>query len=231
MLLSIIFPVYNERKTIHRVLSEWSEQLQRFSLSYVFVICEDGSTDGTSEYLRSLTSQYPIELHQSNRRLGYGPAVISGIRSAKSTWILCVDSDGQCDPKDFVRFWQLRHSADVLYGYRKKRADVWSRKLYSKLFKLALIILFGRAIRDPSCPYVLFQKRVIVPYIAYLSHLKEGFWWGFTGMCFKKSLTIFEIPVDHHVRYDGKTQIYSWGHIPSIAYRNLRGLVQLRIAS
>lgn len=226
--LNIILPVYNEKETLGELLIEWVEHIQPLGLKYHFVVCEDGSTDGTKELLESLKTKYPIILSQKEERRGYGGAVIDGIQTADAQYILCVDSDGQCDPADFAKFWRERETSQVLIGWRVNRADSAQRKLFSGLFKTVFQILFPIPIHDPSAPYVLFEKSIIFPYIEYLRYLKEGFWWGFVGMCVKVGLSIKELTINHRLRAKGETQVYHLKKIPSIAVRNLIGLVRLR---
>ncbi|MBI3985221.1 MAG: glycosyltransferase family 2 protein [Candidatus Levybacteria bacterium] len=227
-ILSIILPVYNEKGTIERVLNEWMKELEKYNLQYRFVICEDGSTDGTKEFLKKIKNKYKLILNQKNERRGYGRAVIDGIKTSKSKYLLCIDSDGQCDPKDFKKFWKNKDKAGVIIGWRKKRTDAFQRKIFSQLFKLAHSLLFPSNIHDPSAPFVLFKKETIFPHLDYLKYLNEGFWWGFVGMCVKNNLLVFELPINHRSRLDGKTQVYITKKIPSIALRNLLGLLRLK---
>ncbi len=228
--LNIILPVFNEKNSIEKVLQEWKKELDKEKISYKFIICEDGSTDGTKGLLLKLFKKYPLTLNQKEKRRGYGGAVIDGIKEAKSEYILCVDSDGQCDPKDFSKFWKRKNNAKVLIGWRTKRADNLQRKIFSKTFMLGFKLLFPNKIHDPSAPFVLFKKEIIKPYLNYLNFLKEGFWWGFIGTCIKNKLSIIEIPINHRERIDGNTQVYHLKKIPSIAFNNFIGLIKLRIA-
>lgn len=229
--LNIILPVYNEKETLEELLTEWADHLRPLSLKYHFVICEDGSTDGTKELLESLKTKYPIILSQKEERRGYGGAVIDGIQTSDAQYILCVDSDGQCDPADFAKFWQERETSQVLIGWRVHRADNSQRKLFSGLFRTVFQILFPIPIHDPSAPYVLFKKSTIVPYTKYLRYLKEGFWWGFIGMCVKMGLSVKELAINHRLRIKGETQVYLLKKIPSIAVRNFIGLIRLWLSS
>lgn len=228
--LSIILPIHNEKDTIESVLTEWKEILDSVLESYEFILCEDGSTDGTKDLLPKLAKKYPIQINSQTDRRGYGRAVIDGITSAKSMYILCIDSDGQCDPKDFINFWQNRDKSDVLIGWRTSRQDTAARKLFSSSFKIAFKLLFPSSIHDPSAPYVLFKKKNIIPFITYLHFLNEGFWWGFVGTCHKKHLSISELPIHHRKRLKGNTQVYKPAKITGIALRNLQGLIILRFA-
>lgn len=225
--ISIILPVFNEKETIEKVLKEWQRTIRNYDFRYHFIICEDGSTDGTTELLHKLIRKYPIILNQKIIRRGYSKAIIDGIHAAKSRFILCIDSDGQCDPRDFHKFWSQKNTADVLIGNRTERIDNRQRKIFSLMFKLFFRFLFPNCVSDPSAPFVLFKKRTIYPYIRYLNFLREGFWWGFVATCLKMNLSIKELPIHHRRRICGDTQVYLLKEIPSIAIRNIFGLIKL----
>ncbi len=228
--LNIILPVYNEKDTIETVLNEWHQILKNHKFSFSFIICEDGSTDGTKDVLQKLVKKYPLYLNQKQERRGYGSAVVDGISAAQAEYILCIDSDGQCDPRDFASFWNKKHSADVLIGRRTRRADPLQRKLFSFTFGLLFSFLFPNKIHDPSAPFVLFKKATIQPYISYLRYLQEGFWWGFIGMCVKKNIALWELPINHRKRLKGDTQVFKTNKIFDIALRNIVGLYKLKVA-
>jgi glycosyltransferase involved in cell wall biosynthesis len=228
--LNIVLPVYNEVNSIGRVLKEWSSTIDTLGISYEFIICEDGSTDGTKDLLRKLKDDFPINLSQKNSLRGYGKAVIDGINLSNSRFVLCIDSDGQCDPNDFNEFWRNRETSDILIGWRTNRKDNLLRKIYSGSFKKVFNMLFSSELHDPSAPYVLFRKERIVNYLNYLVYLREGFWWGFIGMCYKKKLSVKEIPINHRLRMSGGTRVFAFSKIINIAFRNLIGLFKLKLA-
>lgn len=228
--LNIVLPVYNEVNSISKVLQEWSNAINTLGISYEFIICEDGSTDGTKELLNKLKTEFPIRLSQKDSQRGYGKAVMDGINVSNSHFVLCTDSDGQCDPNDFGIFWRNKETADVLIGWRTHRKDNLLRKIYSGSFKKIFNILFSSELHDPSAPFVLFRKEKIINYLNYLVYLKEGFWWGFIAMCHKKKLSVKEIPINHRLRMDGGTRVFVFSKIIDIAYRNLVGLVKLKLA-
>jgi glycosyltransferase involved in cell wall biosynthesis len=230
--LSIVFPVHNERKTIEPVLKEWEKELKKMRLHHEFVVCEDGSNDGTTQFLKKIQKKYRLTLSQVSFRRGYGKAVLDGIRLAKNNWILCVDSDGQCDPKDLTSFLKDTRKTDVRMGWRTTRSDHPQRLLFSWAFHQVFRLMFPHTIHDPSAPYVLFEKKLAMKKLfPYLSYLKEGFWWGFVGACVKKNITIVELPIHHRERFAGDTQVYTPKKLPGIAIRNILGLVRLKLAA
>src|SRR5882724_6393409 len=97
--LSIILPVYNEVDSLEEVISEWDAALRKIpDLRHTFLICEDGSTDGTQDLIRALEGRYSIVNNSVSWRRGYGQAVRAGIARARTDYILCIDSDGQIGP-------------------------------------------------------------------------------------------------------------------------------------
>lgn len=92
------------------------------------IVCEDGSQDNTKEVLRALSQQIPMKLILSKQRKGYSRAVIDGMRVMDAPYLLCLDSDGQCDPKDFWKFWDARTEGAIILGWRVNRADTFLRR-------------------------------------------------------------------------------------------------------
>ncbi len=228
--LQVVLPVYNEANSIIFVLKEWHQALSALNIKYKFIIVEDGSVDSTKKLLVSLKRKYPMILDQREERRGYGQAVIDGLNQSRSQFVLCIDSDGSCDPRDFSHFWKNRQKADIVVGRRKKRIDNFYRLAMSKMFKLLFRLFFGSAIADPSSPYVLFNKKKVASFLYELGYLSEGFWWGFSGMCLKHNLIIYQLPINYRPRKSGDTKVYQPRRIPSIAIRNIWGLCRLKFS-
>ena len=104
--LQILMPVYNEAQSIEDTIKEIYDTLNG-KIEFQFIISEDGSSDGTKEILKKLKDVYPMILISDNNRKYYSKAVIDGIKKADADYLLIKDSDGQCDPKDILNFWNL----------------------------------------------------------------------------------------------------------------------------
>lgn len=227
--VSVVLPVFNEKKSLFHVVSEWSKFFKKNNIIHEFVICEDGSTDGTKELINEISAIFPISNQSAETRTGYGGGVIRGIQSSKFNYILCIDSDGQCMPDSFMKFYNgINSDVDILIGNRNPRRDPSIRLVYSKLFKLVHDILFNTQIKDPSCPYVFAKKEVFFVLLDKLHFLKEGFWWGFVGAAKMFGLRINEIDIVHYKRYDGSTVVYKFSKMPLIIIRNIIGLIKLK---
>ena len=107
--ISICLPIYNEAKSIEKVINEWVNCMDKLKINYEIICSEDGSTDGTDQIIKNLCiKNNKIINNHSREKRGYTGAVLSGIEKSTKDLILCIDSDGQCDPEDFKKFWVLK---------------------------------------------------------------------------------------------------------------------------
>src|SRR6516164_118525 len=99
--VSVLLPVHNEVRSLEAVVSEWDLALRNIrDLEHIFVVCEDGSADGTKELIMRLETRFPMINNSVSLRRGYGQAVRDGIALAKTEYVLCIDSDGQIGPDE-----------------------------------------------------------------------------------------------------------------------------------
>jgi len=232
--LAVNFPIHNEEKSIIGVLNEWIIELDKLKIDYCLVVSEDGSTDKTKFILSEFILKNKRAINNmAEEKRGYTGATISGIKVADAKYILCVDSDGQCDPSDFIKFWNKRFeiSDSIMIGNRKHRKDNNLRLLCSKFFGIFHYLMFPNKIKDPSCPYVLFEKQLIEKIDVYLKYTNEAFWWLFVAACIKKKIKIYQTDINHRERIDGETQVYKLHKFPIIFIKNCLGLLKLRLAS
>jgi dolichol-phosphate mannosyltransferase len=224
--VQVLLPVHNEAESIEATIREIHAELSRFA-RVQFILCEDGSKDNTQEVLRRVAEDIPAKLLLSTERKGYSRAVRDGMLAMDAPWLLCLDSDGQCDPKDFQKFWENRSTADVLIGWRVNRADNWMRKSMSRVFFGVWKAFYNCPINDPSCPYMLAPLRVIHEVAPRMGAMQQGYWWEFMARVHRMHFSIREFPVNHRDRAAGVTQVYRLNKLPGIGYRHFMALFQI----
>ena len=231
--LSIIFPIYNEEKSIKDTLNEWRKEIDFLNIKYEIILAEDGSSDNTKKILNDILIEDREKFFLNNiveTKRGYAQAVLSSIDIANGEFILSVDADGQCDPKDFKKFWSKKSTINknIFIGNRAIREDKFFRLLMSKLFLIFHRMLFFSDIKDPSCPYIFCRKETFLELKKYLNFMIEGFWWGFVAASIKESKNIYQININHRKRKTGSTNVFHFYKIPSIAFRNIIGLFKIK---
>ncbi len=224
--VEVLLPVHNEGESIDATIRAiWTELSPIARVG--FIVCEDGSRDNTKEILRRLAQDLPMRLNLSDTRKGYSRAMREGMAMTQAPYLLCLDSDGQCDPADFAEFWQNRQSAEILIGWRTQRADTLVRKTFSRFFYLLYQAVFWTPVHDPSCPFVLFSRDVAHRMSCELGAMREGFWWEFVARAHRHRFTIREFPVNHRLRSSGVTQVYRWSKMPGIFFRHAIALFRI----
>lgn len=114
--ISIVIPVYNIEKYIHKCLT--SAVNQTFS-AYEVIVILDGPTDGSSEICKRISLEHSEVkiIEQENR--GLAAARNQGIRCASGDYIYFIDGDDYILPdtlESFVKLIQTYGKADYIHG-------------------------------------------------------------------------------------------------------------------
>src|SRR3989304_8168276 len=149
--LSVFFPAYNEEANIERTVSMAKKVLEEVAETWEILIINDGSKDRTGEIARQLAKKEPrirVITHSPNR--GYGASLKSGLYSSRYPWICFTDSDGQFDFSEITNFIQTQKTqgVDLVIGYYKKRQVSKFKILTSRMWELAVVVLFGLRVHD-----------------------------------------------------------------------------------
>jgi dolichol-phosphate mannosyltransferase len=157
----LVMPVFNEQASVRKVVMEWFQEVENWTEDFVFLAIDDGSTDNTAAILSRLREQLGPRfeiLAQANQ--GHGQSCLVGYREACRRgipYVFQLDSDGQCDPQYFFRFWRDREKADVIYGRRARRDDGWRRVVASWVLRGTLLATARANCVDANVPYRLMR--------------------------------------------------------------------------
>tara|TARA_B100001057_G_C22793618_1_gene928670 strand:- start:356 stop:1060 length:705 start_codon:yes stop_codon:yes gene_type:complete len=229
--LSIVFPIHNEEENIRDLVISWSQALVKNKIDYEFVLVEDGSTDKTKEIIKELEKKYPIINLSQNEKRYYSKAVVDGIYNSNKEYILCTDSDNQIKVETLIEnVFSFPSENEFIFGFRNPRKDPIKRILISKAFKFLHDLLFNSKLKDPSCPFVIgLNKTFKKLQKEKLLMMREGFWWGFVGVCMINKMKFIERPVKHYARESGNSS-YKINNILKIILINTIGLLKIKFS-
>ena len=226
MKLSVIMPAYNEIETIAEILRRvWTVQLMVpagfgpdnstvVEFEREIVIVDDGSTDGTREYLRTLEGDPDTIIIFHERNQGKGAAVRTGLQQASGDVMVIQDADLEYDPRDYLVLLQpiVEGRSQVVYGSRFRggptRAMFFWHMVGNRFLTLVTNILYNTILSDMETCYKLFTRE-----IAEQLDLKAS-GWGFdpeiTAQILKRGYRIYEVPISYTGREFEEGKKISW---------------------
>ena len=130
--LSVVIPVYNERKTIHEIL----RRVRAVPVKKQIIVVDDCSTDGTRDILKEIEKRdgdLTVVYHVINQ--GKGAALRTGFREATGEIVIVQDADLEYDPEQYPQLIQ-----PIVVDLRRRR--LWLA-LYRRDAPRALLLAFA----------------------------------------------------------------------------------------
>jgi glycosyltransferase involved in cell wall biosynthesis len=117
--LAIVMPVFNERATIEKAIRDVLAAELPLT-DYELLVIDDGSSDGTREFLE--TTDWPptvrVLAHERNR--GKGAAIKTALGAASAGWTVIMDADLEYDPANIAPLLEpiAAQEAEAVFGVR-----------------------------------------------------------------------------------------------------------------
>ena len=227
--LSVVIPVYNERETIEELL----RRVQAVEIEKEIVVVDDGSTDGTGEFLQMLAripQQSPtapppppagsplrtdnIRVFFQDRNRGKGAALRRGFKEAQGEIVLVQDADLEYDPRDYHKLLEPaeRRMADVIYGSRflggPHRVLFFWHYVGNRILTTLSNMLTDLNLSDVWTGYKVFQREVLQD----MDLRENGF--GFepevTAKVAKGRWRVYEVPISYWGRTYAEGKKITW---------------------
>ncbi len=133
--LSFVCPAFNERESLPELITELEALGTLLQVPYEIVIVDDGSTDGTANFLaeRSLITPH---LYGISLRKNYGKAtaLYVGFQQARGEVVVTLDADLQNDPNEVPKLLAELGNFDIVSGWKFDRPDVFEKTFASRIF-------------------------------------------------------------------------------------------------
>jgi glycosyltransferase involved in cell wall biosynthesis len=202
--ISVVIPVYNERENLQTLVAGLTGVLDSAGEEYELLFVDDGSLDGSGDYLASLTESCPrLKLVQLRRNFGQTAAMSAGFDYASGDIVIAIDADNQNDPSDIAAILsKLREGYDVVSCWRRERKDPWfTRRLPSEAANLLISAISGVRLHDYGCTLKGYRRELFDHFRLYGEMHRlipiHAAWVG---------ARVAEIPVKHHPRTRGTTK-------------------------
>jgi len=164
---SIVIPTYNEAGQITSTLTQIVNFMRNFSKEFEIIVVDDGSLDSTvqiiSDYKKENKEVYLIK----NPHMGKGPALSTGVKKAKGTYIYLCDTDlsGPITELKKLAVWMTDHDYDIVIASREgigaeRVGEPFYRHLMGRVFNTLVRLLLLPGIQDSQCGFKLLKRDV-----------------------------------------------------------------------
>jgi glycosyltransferase involved in cell wall biosynthesis len=202
MKISIVIPVFNENESLPDLKGELDKNLCAYP-DWEVIFIDDGSSDGSTEYLADLCAQDShYKLIQFYRNYGKSAALSEGFKLADGDYIITMDADLQDDPAEISKLvGKLEEGWDLVSGWKKIRHDPIGKTLPSKLFNFITRVMTGVKIHDFNCGLKGYKKSVVKSIEVFGGRHRY-----IPALAGQRKFTITEITVNHRARQFGETK-------------------------
>jgi dolichol-phosphate mannosyltransferase len=198
----VVVPVFNELKALPLFLN----RIEALPLTLNLIFIDNGSTDGTVEFLRARPG---ITFISHGKNLGYGRSLIDGLFCSTSEKVIIIDADCEYPPEAIPLLLKSLASASVVYGSRflsggavdMSPSRKWGNKILTILFNLlyhqSLTDLYTgmKALRREAFQNLTFTKSGFEHVVELAAGLALG------------GHRIVEIPIAYTPRQTGRSQM------------------------
>lgn len=204
--LSIVIPVFNEEKTIRKIV----ERVLKVDLNNIekeIILINDGSTDDTGRVLDKLQKEYNLIIINHKKNCGKSFALRTGFKKATGDVVVVQDGDLEYEPNDFKKLINKLLESEhikVVYGSRRlNKENVQYSGLSFYLGGLLLTIianaLYGTKITDEPTCYKMFDIKVLKS--IKLKSKRFEFCPEVTAKVAKLGYKIYEVPIGYNPRH------------------------------
>jgi glycosyltransferase involved in cell wall biosynthesis len=203
MILSVIIPCYNERRTIRMIVEKVKAVVDReFELEIVIV--NDASTDGCDSIVDKLASDDVKVVHHEKNR-GKGAAIDTGFRHVTGDIVLVQDADLEYDPRDYAELLSpiINGEADVVFGSRfmggrPHRVVYFWHMVGNRLLTLLSNIFTNINLTDMETGYKVFRRTVLED--LRVEESRFGFEPEITAKLAQRRCRFYEVGISYHGR-------------------------------
>jgi glycosyltransferase involved in cell wall biosynthesis len=217
MKLSILTPIYNEARTLQKVIDRLLSI--EFPTDVEFVMVNDGSVDGSAAMLDAISDDRVVVYHQPKNQ-GKGAAIRKAVELATGDYMIICDADEEYRPQEIPMLMQpiLDGESHIIYGTRTFGSHTSFSYWYvigNRGVNLAANILFNAYVSDVETCF----KMMPLPLYRSLNVKANGFGMEaeVTAKLLARGHRPYEVPISYRARSraEGK-KITAWDGVEAL---------------
>jgi len=206
MKIKILIPVYNDWKSVSKLIDEINNLSidQEFLISIMIV--NDASSHDRQDEEKNLENIQSIKILNMKKNQGHARCIATGLKyifeKEDFDYVIPMDGDGEDRPEEIKEFLnQIKNSNNKpIVGARIKRSENLIFKICYQIHKLITLIFTGKSIKfgNFTClPKITVEKMVN----------EKATWNSFSGSLSKIEKDFLSIPSARGIRYFGPSKM------------------------
>ncbi|HNH27268.1 MAG TPA: glycosyltransferase [Anaerolineales bacterium] len=162
--IDLVIPVYNEAEAIRQTYADIRKVVDALPYDFRFIYVDDGSSDGTADTLRGISTDDPrVTLLQLSRNFGHQAALTAGMDASQGDVMISMDGDGQHPPALIPKMVSLiEQGYDVVQGQRLEEERAASfKKVTSNFFYWLINRISGTQVLQGAADFRALSRNAL----------------------------------------------------------------------
>lgn len=178
--LSVVIPAYDEMANLQKgVLDKVARYLGKQKYSFEVIVVDDGSKDGSIDYLHKFVKDHSHFRVITNPHLGKAGAVTTGVLASKGDFVLFTDMDQATPIEEIEKLLPFfKHKYDIVIGSRNRtrKGAPFTRMLMARgMIMLRSVIVGLHGISDTQCGFKMFTREAALNIFSKLKEIHHGY--------------------------------------------------------
>ncbi|MCM1090203.1 MAG: glycosyltransferase [Butyrivibrio sp.] len=218
MMLTILFPVLNERLRLESGITRTVEYLDKIDFQdYEIIIVDNGSEDETPQIAKMLCAKYPRVQYERIGIRGVGAAFRRGVELSHGSIVGYMDIDLSTNIKhlgEAIHIFRTVEEIEYINGSRfAKTSDTKGRKWYRRITSQGLLILLkvflGMKSTDAICGFTFVRRQTALSLVEGCSQDNGWFYMiEFLLRAEKRGVKILDYPVEWQEDYNTTVKVF-----------------------
>ena len=206
MKIKILIPVYNDWKSVFKVLDEINDLDLNIKFKISVIIINDASNHDLPDLEKKLENIDSIKVINMNINQGHTRSIAVGLKyifeKEDFDYAIPMDGDGEDRPEEIKMFLDQAENFNgkTFVGERIKRSENIVFKMCYQIHKLITLVFTGKSVKFGN--YTCLPKATVEKLIN-----EKATWNSFSGSLTKVESSLTPIPSIRGVRYFGPSQM------------------------
>ena len=206
MKIKILIPVFNDWKSVFKLLDEINQLSLDPTIQLSVIIINDASNHDREDDEKKYENINSIKILNMKINQGHGRCIATGLKyifeKENFDYVIPMDGDGEDRPEEIKEFIdQLKNSnGKAIVGERIKRTETLFFQTCYQLHKLITFTFTGKSIKFGN--YTCLPKSTVEKMIN-----EKASWNSFSGSLTKVEKDLFSIPSKRGIRYFGPSKM------------------------